>query len=79
VRENNSSVIPVRQELLLAGQVGWKRNYVDISQEFTKILSVVQSIKRPVEPGVIWDEFESSFKLYNHFFFALKLPPVTVA
>jgi FAD/FMN-containing dehydrogenase len=50
-RENNSSVIPRAAGTSLAGQVLGNGIVVDISQEFTKILSVNQANKTAwVEP-----------------------------
>ncbi|UQD55600.1 FAD-binding and (Fe-S)-binding domain-containing protein [Flavobacterium sp. K5-23] len=69
VRENNSSVIPRAAGTSLAGQVVGNGIVVDISQEFTKILSVDQANKTAwVEPGVIRDELNLHLKSYKLFF-----------
>lgn len=68
-RENNSSVIPRAAGTSLAGQVVGNGIVVDISQEFTKILSVDQANKTAwVEPGVIRDELNIHLKPYKLFF-----------
>ncbi len=68
-RENNSSVIPRAAGTSLAGQVVGNGIVVDISQEFTKILSVDQANKTAwVEPGVIRDELNLHLKSYKLFF-----------
>ena len=68
-RENNSSVIPRAAGTSLAGQVVGNGIVVDISQEFTKILSLDQVNKTAwVEPGVIRDELNIHLKSYKLFF-----------
>jgi len=68
-RENNSSVIPRAAGTSLAGQVVGNGIVVDISQEFTKIISVNQEEKSVwVEPGVIRDELNLHLKPYKLFF-----------
>lgn len=68
-RENNSSVIPRAAGTSLAGQVVGNGIIVDISQEFTKIISVDQANKTAwVEPGVIRDELNLHLKSYKLFF-----------
>ncbi|OOG73280.1 FAD-binding and (Fe-S)-binding domain-containing protein [Flavobacterium sp. A45] len=68
-RENKSSVIPRAAGTSLAGQVVGNGIVVDISQEFTKILSVDPVEKSAwVEPGVIRDELNLHLKSYKLFF-----------
>jgi FAD/FMN-containing dehydrogenase/Fe-S oxidoreductase len=68
-RENNSSIIPRAAGTSLAGQVVGNGIVVDISQEFTKILSVDQANKTAwVEPGVIRDELNLHLNSYKLFF-----------
>lgn len=68
-RENNSSVIPRAAGTSLAGQVVGNGIVVDISQNFTKIISVDQENKTAwVEPGVIRDELNIHLKPYKLFF-----------
>jgi FAD/FMN-containing dehydrogenase/Fe-S oxidoreductase len=68
-RENKSSVIPRAAGTSLAGQVVGNGIVVDISQEFTKILSVDPVEKSAwVEPGVIRDELNIHLKPYKLFF-----------
>ena len=68
-RENKSSVIPRAAGTSLAGQVVGNGIVVDISQEFTKILSVDPIEKSAwVEPGVIRDELNLHLKQYKLFF-----------
>ena len=68
-RENKSSVIPRAAGTSLAGQVVGNGIVVDISQEFTKILSVDPVEKSAwVEPGVIRDELNFHLKSYKLFF-----------
>ncbi|AOW08792.1 FAD-binding and (Fe-S)-binding domain-containing protein [Flavobacterium gilvum] len=68
-RENKSSVIPRAAGTSLAGQVVGNGIVVDISQEFTKILSVDPVEKSAwVEPGVIRDELNIHLKSYKLFF-----------
>ncbi|SHG30738.1 FAD/FMN-containing dehydrogenase [Flavobacterium segetis] len=68
-RDNKSSVIPRAAGTSLAGQVVGNGIIVDISQEFTKILSV-DPIKKTawVEPGVIRDELNLHLKALHLFF-----------
>jgi FAD/FMN-containing dehydrogenase/Fe-S oxidoreductase len=68
-RENNTSIIPRAAGTSLAGQVVGNGIVVDISQHFTKILSVDQANKTAwVEPGVIRDELNIHLKPFNLFF-----------
>ncbi|RED23431.1 FAD/FMN-containing dehydrogenase [Flavobacterium cutihirudinis] len=68
-KENKSSVIPRAAGTSLAGQVVGNGIVVDISQEFTKIISVNQEEKSAwVEPGVIRDELNLHLKPYKLFF-----------
>ncbi|RYJ37489.1 D-lactate dehydrogenase (Cytochrome) [Flavobacterium anhuiense] len=68
-KENKSSVIPRAAGTSLAGQVVGNGIVVDISQEFTKIISVNQEEKSVwVEPGVIRDELNLHLKPYKLFF-----------
>ncbi|MBW4358873.1 FAD-binding and (Fe-S)-binding domain-containing protein [Flavobacterium taihuense] len=68
-RENKSSVIPRAAGTSLAGQVVGNGIVVDISQQFTKILSVDPVEKSAwVEPGVIRDELNLHLKSYKLFF-----------
>ena len=68
-RENNSSIIPRAAGTSLAGQVVGNGIVVDISQQFTKILSV-DAVEKSVwvEPGVIRDELNIHLKPYKLFF-----------
>lgn len=68
-RQHNSSVIPRAAGTSLAGQVVGNGIIVDISQEFTKIISLDQANKSVwVEPGVIRDELNLYLKPYHLFF-----------
>jgi len=68
-RKHNSSVIPRAAGTSLAGQVVGNGIIVDISQEFTKIISLDQANKSVwVEPGVIRDELNLYLKPYKLFF-----------
>ncbi|WP_264530202.1 FAD-binding and (Fe-S)-binding domain-containing protein [Flavobacterium sp. N502540] len=68
-REHKSSVIPRAAGTSLAGQVVGNGIIVDISQEFTKIISVDEIAKTAwVEPGVIRDELNLHLKSYKLFF-----------
>ena len=68
-KENNSSVIPRAAGTSLAGQVVGNGIIVDISQEFTRIISVDKANKSAwVEPGVIRDELNLHLKSYKLFF-----------
>lgn len=68
-RENKSSIIPRAAGTSLAGQVVGNGIIVDISQEFTKIISVDAAEKSAwVEPGVIRDELNLHLKSYKLFF-----------
>jgi FAD/FMN-containing dehydrogenase/Fe-S oxidoreductase len=68
-KENKSSIIPRAAGTSLAGQVVGNGIVVDISQEFTKIISVNQEEKSVwVEPGVIRDELNLHLKPYKLFF-----------
>lgn len=68
-KENKSSIIPRAAGTSLAGQVVGNGIVVDISQEFTKIISVNQEEKSAwVEPGVIRDELNLHLKPYKLFF-----------
>lgn len=68
-RENKSSVIPRAAGTSLAGQVVGNGIIVDISQEFTQIISVDEINKTAwVEPGVIRDELNLYLKPYQLFF-----------
>ncbi|MFH7010929.1 FAD-binding and (Fe-S)-binding domain-containing protein [Flavobacterium sp. FlaQc-52] len=68
-RENKSSVIPRAAGTSLAGQVVGNGIIVDISQEFTQIISVDEINKTAwVEPGVIRDELNLHLKPYQLFF-----------
>ena len=68
-RDNKSSVIPRAAGTSLAGQVVGNGIIVDISQEFTKILSVDTINKTAwVKPGVIRDELNLHLKPLQLFF-----------
>jgi len=68
-RENGTSIIPRAAGTSLAGQVVGNGIVVDISQHFTKILSVDQTNKTAwVEPGVIRDELNIHLKSFKLFF-----------
>ncbi|WP_348798297.1 FAD-binding and (Fe-S)-binding domain-containing protein [Flavobacterium adhaerens] len=68
-RDNKTSVIPRAAGTSLAGQVVGNGIVVDISQEFTKILSVNAEEKSAwVQPGVIRDELNLHLKPYKLFF-----------
>ena len=68
-REYKSSVIPRAAGTSLAGQVVGNGIIVDISQEFTRIISVDEIAKTAwVEPGVIRDELNLHLKPYKLFF-----------
>lgn len=68
-RENKLSVIPRAAGTSLAGQVVGQGIVVDISQEFTAIISVNKEEKSAwVQPGVIRDELNLHLKSYGLFF-----------
>lgn len=68
-RENKTSVIPRAAGTSLAGQVVGGGIIVDISQQFTQILSVDKVNKTAwVQPGVIRDELNLHLKPYQLFF-----------
>ncbi|OCB74804.1 FAD-binding and (Fe-S)-binding domain-containing protein [Flavobacterium crassostreae] len=68
-RENKTSIVPRAAGTSLAGQVVGNGIIVDISQEFTKILSLDTQNKTVwVEPGVIRDELNLYLKPYQLFF-----------
>lgn len=68
-RENKTSVIPRAAGTSLAGQVVGNGIIVDISQQFTQILSVDKAAKTAwVQPGVIRDELNLHLKPYQLFF-----------
>ncbi|CAM2788792.1 FAD-binding and (Fe-S)-binding domain-containing protein [Flavobacterium frigoris] len=68
-RDNKTSVIPRAAGTSLAGQVVGGGIIVDISQDFTQILSVDKGNKTAwVQPGVIRDELNLHLKPYQLFF-----------
>ncbi|MDI9309482.1 MAG: FAD-linked oxidase C-terminal domain-containing protein [Limnohabitans sp.] len=68
-RENQLSVIPRAAGTSLAGQVVGQGIVVDISQEFTSIISVNKEEKSAwVQPGVIRDELNLHLKSFGLFF-----------
>ena len=68
-RDNKTSVIPRAAGTSLAGQVVGGGIIVDISQDFTQILSVDKANKTAwVQPGVIRDELNLYLKSYQLFF-----------
>ncbi|WP_136668620.1 FAD-binding and (Fe-S)-binding domain-containing protein [Flavobacterium sp. H122] len=68
-RENKLSVIPRAAGTSLAGQVVGQGIVVDISQQFTQIISVDKEEKSAwVQPGVIRDELNLHLKSYGLFF-----------
>ena len=68
-RENKVSVIPRAAGTSLAGQVVGSGIVVDISQHFTKIISLDETNKTVwVQPGVVRDELNLYLKPYQLFF-----------
>jgi FAD/FMN-containing dehydrogenase/Fe-S oxidoreductase len=67
--EHKTSIVPRAAGTSLAGQVVGNGIIVDISQEFTKILSVDKATHSAwVEPGVIRDELNLHLKSFDLFF-----------